>query len=469
MNTILSLKDDNGLVHLEEGAKANVAVTYFMGLFLSNQPLVHEFILSLGLQKKVNDRINTCLAATVTRKEIKDATFLTGSYQSPGIDGFTGIFFQAFWDVVGESHCDAALSFFQTERLLHNFNHTLITLIPKTPNAKTMKQMRPTGLCQVFYKIIAKILADRLSCFLPLIVGPNQNGFVKDRSITDNIPIGQEVMQFLKTKTQGREKWMALKLDMEKAYDRVEWPLLFELLKGLGFGDKWLKWLRSCVTTVSFYIVLNGSIHGYFHPQRGLRQGDPLSPLLFAIYTEAFSSLIENFIRNSSLHGLRIHREAPLISHLFFADNSYLFLRASSTECVRLIEILHEYEVVSGQRVNLQKSVVTFSANVLELEATRLAGLLGVSAIGVHDRYLGLPSQVHRSKIQTFRYIEDSLANRIRHWKSKNMSLAAKEVVIKAVGTATPVFAMSCFRLTSNLCRRMNEQLSTFWWAGQDK
>ncbi|CAL1394640.1 unnamed protein product [Linum trigynum] len=107
----------------------------------------------------------------------------------------------------------------------------MITLIPKTPNAETMKQMRPIGLCQVFYKIIAKILADRLSRFLPLIVGPNQNVFVKDRSITDNILIGQEVMQFLKTKTQGKEKWMALKLDMEKSYDRFEWLSCLSYLK----------------------------------------------------------------------------------------------------------------------------------------------------------------------------------------------------------------------------------------------
>ncbi|CAL1396203.1 unnamed protein product [Linum trigynum] len=276
-------------------------------------------------------------------------------------------------------------------------------------------------------------------------------------------------MQFLKTKVRGPDKWMALKIDMEKAYDRVEWEFLFQIMQNLGFCDKWMTWIKSCVTTVHFSVLLNGTQYGYFQPQRGIRQGDPLSPLLFAIYTEGFAAKISQEVASSSLHDLRIHRSAPPLSHLFFADDSYLFLRASIPECATLLQLLTNYEIVSGQKVNLHKSAVCVSANVSSQELQAISSFLGVSVLQAEDKYLGLPSQVGRSKSLTFQFIEEALAARIRNWKAKSLSLAGKEVVIKAIGAAGPIYAMSAFRLPKETCRRCNGQLSKYWWAGQDK
>ncbi|CAL1378422.1 unnamed protein product [Linum trigynum] len=260
--------------------------------------------------------MNDHLTMQVSRAEIRNAVFSIGKEQSLGSDGFTAAFYQRFWEEIGWDVSEAILSFFQTGRLLHSVNHTLLTLIPKVANADSMRQMRPIGLCQVLYKIIAKILASRLSSVLPQIISPFQNGFVKGRCISDNILIGQEVMQFLKTKVRGQDKWMALKLDMEKAYDRVEWEFLFQVMKSIGFCEKWMVWIKACISTVHFLVLLNGTQYGYFQPQRGIRQGDPLSPLLFAIYTEAFSAKLSQEIASSSLHELRLHRYLGLPSQI---------------------------------------------------------------------------------------------------------------------------------------------------------
>ncbi|CAL1352559.1 unnamed protein product [Linum trigynum] len=447
-NLIEVLRDDSGTPHFDESAKGTVSVGFFQNLFLSNGTSPSFLVHALGLQHKVTSSQNNFLSAPVTREEIRAAAFSIGKGQAPGSDGLTGGFFQAYWDIVGESVCRAALSFFRTGRLLQNFSHTIITLIPKVANAEFMRQMRPISLCQVFYKIISKVLTSRLAVVLPFVISDTQNGFIKGRDISDNILIAQEVMQFLKTKTQGRDRWMALKLDMEKAYDRVEWGFLFAVMEALGFNDHWMKWIKACVTSVSFTVLLNGNEHGYFRPQRGLRQGDPLSPLLFAIYTEAFSAILLNALGSQQLHGLKIHRLAPTLSHLFFADDTYLFLRATSSECHNLLHLLHQYEEFSGQRINLQKSSVCFSSNTSEQDSVALAELLGIASIGSMEKYLGLPAQ---------------------SWRSKSLSLAAKEVVIKAVGSATPVYAMFSFRIPSTSCRRLNSQLSRYWWAGQDK
>ncbi|CAL1395372.1 unnamed protein product [Linum trigynum] len=170
---------------------------------------------------------------------------------------------------------------------------------------------------------------------------------------------------------------------------------------------------------------MNGTPSGYFTPSRGLRQGDPLSPLLFVLCTEGFAALLRKAITEKRLEGVKVAPRVPRISHLFFADDSYLFLRGTLRECENLIEVLNEYEELSGQRVNLTKSVVCFSKNIVREDQEFLAAVLGVGAVGVHDKYLGLPALIARSKMTTFRYLEEKLLERLQGWKRRTLSWAA--------------------------------------------
>ncbi|CAL1377375.1 unnamed protein product [Linum trigynum] len=168
--------------------------------------------------------MNAKLTAEVSFEEIRRSVFQIGATQASGSDGFTGVFFRQFWDIVGLDVVEAVKHFFSTSSLLKNCNHTWLVLIPKVDRVEHMRNLRPISVCQFSYKVIAKILAERLARYLPSIVSPGLNGFVRGRQIVDNVLIGHEVMQYLKNKRVGKQKFMAFNVDMEKAYDRVEWP-----------------------------------------------------------------------------------------------------------------------------------------------------------------------------------------------------------------------------------------------------
>ncbi|CAN0827412.1 Transposon TX1 uncharacterized 149 kDa protein, partial [Linum grandiflorum] len=253
--------------------KQKVAIDYFQRFFFSDLlPGFFPYHLVPTFSERVPHQDNSFLIRAVSETEIKAAVFSLGPNQAPGSDGYPGYFFRHYWDILRVDMCSAVMMFFKTGKLLKNFNHTIITLIPKIKNPSSMTHLRPISLCQFVYKIIAKILANRLSKILPHVIIRHQTGFVRERRITDNIIIPHEIMHFLKKKVHGSQFFMALKLEMEKAYDRIEWPFLFETLRRLGFHPIFISWIHACVSSVSYSINLNGHRVGFFKPSRGLRQ-----------------------------------------------------------------------------------------------------------------------------------------------------------------------------------------------------
>ncbi|CAL1356643.1 unnamed protein product [Linum trigynum] len=442
-----------------------MAVEFFDNLFTSENQVedLDARVVALPIERLVTTKMNQALVAPVTPDEIRHTVFSIEPTQAPGSDGFTANLFLSFWDIVGPLVVEAVGSFFVNGKLLRSVNHTWITLIPKVEKVETMRQLRPISLCQVIYKIISKILANRLALVLPTVVSPEHNAFIKERQIVDNVLIGHEIMHYLKIKTKG---YMALKVDMEKAYDRVEWPFLLSLLKRLGFGAQWVQWIHECISPSSFSIMMNGMPAGYFRPSRGLRQGDPLSPLLFVLCTEGLTALIKKAVLERRLTGVRVSPRAPRVSNLFFADDSYMLVQASMQQCENLLQVLGEYEELSGQRVNLDNSAVCFSRNVLHEDCVAMAARLGVGELGVQDKYIGLPTLISRPKSETFRFLEEKLLQKLQGWKQRHLSWAAKETLLKSVAAALPVYVMACFKLPVTLCRRLDKYIAHFWWGG---
>lgn len=163
-----------------------------------------------------------------------------------------------------------------------------------------MFYLHPIGLCTVAYKIFTKAMANRLKPILNNLISQNQSVFVLGRLITNNIMVAFEMQHFLRRKIQGRIGFAALKLDMSKAYDRVEWPLLRAIMLRLGFHEKWVNLIFHCVSTALYFVLNQGEEIGPIVPSRGLRQGDPLSPYLFLIIAEGFSAIIRNFKTSTS-------------------------------------------------------------------------------------------------------------------------------------------------------------------------
>lgn len=312
------------------------------------------------------------------------------------------------------------------------------------------------------------MLANRMKPFLNDIISQTQSAFVPRRLITDNVLVAFEVNHFLKCRTRGKNQFMALKLDVSKAYDRVEWSFLRRILIKMGFASSFVEIIMMCVSTVSYSFLLNGKQFGALQPGRGLRQGDPLSPYLFICCTEAFIRLVENSVNQGRLHGVRVAPYAPVISNLCFADDTILFCQATVNEAEEVRRILEKYAHASGQLINLEKSSMVFSPGTLQVVRTQIQGVLGIQIVEKFDKYLGLPAVVGRSKKEVFNFLKDRVWDRIRGWHERDFSMAGREVLIKAVLQAVPTYVMSCFLLPLSLVQEIEQMVRQYWWGGNN-
>jgi hypothetical protein len=302
----------------------DIAVNYFRNMFATSYPTRIAETLT-AVEKVVSEESNQRLLQPYTSEEVRVALFQMHPSKAPGSDGMSSFFFQKYWHIVGDSVSTAVLSVLNSGKLLRKTNLTYISLIPKKKNPEKMSDYRPISLCNVLYKIISKVLANRLKTILPVIISDSQSAFVPGRMITDNVSVAFEVLHKMKAKRKGRKGEMAVKLDMSKAYDRVEWTFVEAIMRKLGFEEKWIMMIMECIRTVQYSILLDGVPKGYIIPSRGLRQGDPLSPYLFLLCAEGLSALLKKSSLVGRLKGLQTSRLGPWVSHLFFADDS-LFL-----------------------------------------------------------------------------------------------------------------------------------------------
>ena len=213
--------------------------------------------------------MNHQLSADFIAWEVQKAINEMAPLKAPGPDGMPPLFYQHFWSTLGNDVSQFVLHFLNSATLLEHLNHTFISLIPKNKSLEHASNFRPISLCNVLYKIFSKVLANRLKKILPNIITENQRAFTKTRLISDNILVTFESLHSMQ-RHGGKENYMAIKLDMSKAYDRVEWPYLESVMRRLGFTKKWIKLMMLCVKTVSYSILVNGEPKGLIKPSRGI-------------------------------------------------------------------------------------------------------------------------------------------------------------------------------------------------------
>jgi hypothetical protein len=210
-------------------------------------------------------------------------------------DGFQARFYQIFWHVVGQDVTMLCLECLNDGWSVERINHTVLYFIPKVKQVERMSELRPISLCNVIYKCILKALANCMRKVLDGVISETQSVFVIGRVITDNVMVGFECMHALHRKVIGKWGFMALKLDISKAYNRMEWVFfLEEMMCKIGFSKKQITKIMNCVSSVSFSYIIKGKLSGYVRPLRGLRQGDLLSPYLFLLCVEGLSGLMSN-------------------------------------------------------------------------------------------------------------------------------------------------------------------------------
>lgn len=470
-NNISSLQDMAGVTHRGQRGIGRVAQEYFCNLFTSSPPDLGLYdAVFEGFPIRVTEDINTDLTREVTEEEIKQAMFDIGSHRAPGLDRFSVVFYHQYWDDLKTDIVCEVQQFFETCVLDKQLNHTNICLIPKIYPPSGMTDFRPIALCNVAYKVISKVLINRLKIHLHNLITENQQAFIPGRVITDNIIIAHEVFHCLKARKRQATSYMAVKTDITKAYDMLEWGFLEETMKRIGFHVRWIQWIMACVNTVSFSVLINGSPEGYFEPGRGIRQGDPLSPYLFILCAEVLSHMMNRAMVDRSLLGVKISLQAPPVNHLLFADDSLFFSLANARACKKLKKILGDYERASGQAVNLMKSSITFGHKVSDVVRTQMRNILGIHNEGGIGKYLGMSEQFTRRKSDMFTYIVDKVKAVTQGWSQKYLSPGCKEVLLKSIALAMPIFSMNVFRLLKEVCDEINRVLARFWWgSGENK
>ncbi|KAL0444005.1 UNVERIFIED_CONTAM: hypothetical protein Slati_2123200 [Sesamum latifolium] len=370
---VTTLKDDSGVLVNDEQGLRKVVLNYFQNIFRSIRP--DDEILET-VEPRVTAAMNEDLFRPFSAEEVKTALNQMHPYKSLGSDGILPIFYQKYWNIVGSDVVAYVLDILNNCSIKPRFNATNIVLIPKCPNPDRMTQFRPISLCNVLYKLVSKTLTNRLKPFLDQLISPTQSAFIPGRLIIDNVLVAYEVNHYLLHKKSGTQ-------------------------------------------------------FGFLKVERGLHQGDPLSPYLFLFCAEAFSALISQAEGDGRLIAIQVARSGPSISHLF-AENTMIFCQATmeSMHCIHWI--LNRFKAASGLQVNLQKSAIVFSKNVTEVSREEIAGVLGVVVLGKHEKYLGLPSAIGRSKKELNAGMKDRIWAKFNSWATKKLSQAGRAVLFKS-------------------------------------
>lgn len=233
---------------------------------------------------------------------------------------------------MGPKVCSAVLSILNGESMLSSLNFTHIVLISKVNNPKYVIDFRPISLCNVIYKLVSKVLDNRLKLILLHIISHYQSGFILWRLIIDNILIAYKLLHTMKNNCRGRKGTMVIKLDMSKIYDRVELSYIEAIMNTMSFNANWIRLIINCVTTIHYSILVNGRSGKTITPTRGMRQSDPISPYLFLICAKELSAVVNRAEVRGQIKGMAVTRGGASVNHLLFADDCVLFFRAVREE-----------------------------------------------------------------------------------------------------------------------------------------
>ncbi|WMV15498.1 hypothetical protein MTR67_008883 [Solanum verrucosum] len=197
--------------------------------------------------------------------------------KAPGPNSYPMGFYIKCWEVLKHDITQAFHNFHSKEMFEESFNATYIAMIPKKKGAKELKDFRPISLVGSFYKLVSKVLTERLKRVVDTLVDSQQMAFIGGRHIMDAVLIANEAVD---SRISQKKLDILCKLDIENACDHVNWEFILQVLRQMGFGAKWVNWVKFCISTVKFSILVNGGSEGFFNAQLGIRQGDPMSLLV---------------------------------------------------------------------------------------------------------------------------------------------------------------------------------------------
>ena len=299
---------------------------------------------------------------------------------------------------------------------------------------------------------------------LDKLVSPVQSAFVPGRKRVDNAIIVQEIIHTI-NKKKGRVGYMAIKVDLEKAYDKLEWSFIWETLLKENLHKGLVDLIMNCVTSTTTSVLFNGGNLESFWPSQGIQQGDPLSLYIFILSMEVVDHLIEEKCRDKKWIPVKASRSSIASSHLFFADNLVLFARANGSNYLAIRDALDEFCTRFSQSISEGKSKVIFSLNVDRDTWESLYDILGFSSTPNLVKYLGFPIRHRGSSSQDFNFVLERVKQKLAGWKANLLSFAGRTILVQASSSTIPAYIMQCNALPGNLLENIDGVNRNFLWG----
>ncbi|GKV50604.1 hypothetical protein SLEP1_g57307 [Rubroshorea leprosula] len=430
-NRIYGLKNQHGEWVYDGNSIASIALEYFNTLFTTSQSYSYfDSYANIGCDAPHSFDLSS-ISGTPSEREVLDAINSMKPYKVPGPDEW--------------SKC-------------------LLVLIPKVNSPESIQQFRPISLCNTASRIISKILVHRIKPWMDKIISPCQASFIPGRQGIDNVLILQEFVYSF-NKKRGRIGDMVCKLDLEKAYDILEWSFIHETLIFFKFLPDIIRLIMSSITSASISVLINGDKTDSFTPTCGIRQGDPLSPYIFILCMEHLLIKITSEMDKGNWKGSKAGRRGPLFSHLFFADDIIFLGKATMTNGVLLKNILDFFCSRSGQKINVQKSKILFSKNVDQASRNSICSILRYNQTENLGKYLGIPVSAYKLNKRHCQFIVDKVRTKLAGWKTKFLSMAGHTTLAKSVLAAVPNYYMQTTYLPTSIHNELDRISRNFIWG----
>ncbi|XP_062103395.1 uncharacterized protein LOC133814454 [Humulus lupulus] len=431
----------------------------FMGSSSSATEGIDLTCLNKGRRLSLEQQVR--LIRPFSKNDVKKALFSIHSSKSPGLDGFGSGFYKGLWEYIGEDITRSVLAFFQDGALPPSLNDTVISLVPKVTDPKSTSDYRPIACCNTLYKCILKMLCSRLSEVLPLLVHSNQGAFIKNRSLAHNILIFQDLLKGYTRKHISAR--CIMKIDLSKAYDTVDWCFVEELLKHLSFPSRFIDWILVCLKRTRYYLLMNGRIQGSFKGEKCLRQGDPISPLLFVLIMEYLTRLLAHSSRKKGFGFHPLCKQLGL-TNLCFADDLILFCKGNLSSVTHIQDAFKKFCSSTGLSANKSKSHIYFGG-VKEDNKKKILELMQIEEGSFPLKYLGVQLRPTKWKASDCGVILDKLNKNLNCWASRNLSFAGRAQLIHSVLLGIRNFWMSLFILPYKITAAIDKSCRDFLWG----
>ncbi|WOL17301.1 hypothetical protein Cni_G26092 [Canna indica] len=310
-------------------------------------------------------------------------------------------------------------------------------------------------------KAIALRRQISLKCWWP----KNKSAFIKGRFIQDNILIIQEISHSMYG-SKSKNALVMVKIDLEKAYDKVSWAAIIVMLKVYKFPDKFVDWIKIYLSSVSFACLVNGRLSSFFHSNRGIRQGDPLSPYLFVLTAHVLTCLIDKAVQSGKLTPFKIRNAAP-VSHLLFADDILLTFRANPNSLDSVKKIFKDFEKFTGLSVNFEKSSIFYPKSTSRECIAHISSIMNIRAGSFPFKYLGTQIFPRRPPNQIQKQLVDSINAKLSTWQAKFLSQAGRLVLIKSVLSSMPLHSLAVTWASSSTIDKIEICMRKFLWSGK--